>query len=248
MTTPAKENLSIQKMLTEYLRQLEDLGVKEFYWKPLDRVVKKGSVPQLKVSVKKGPPSTLSLEEKVQRLEELSRQVSVCTACGLHQSRTQTVFGKGNPAAELVLVGEAPGYDEDKQGEPFVGKAGQLLTKILAAMHLEREQVYICNVIKCRPPENRAPDIQEINTCEPFLIEQLNIIQPRVICAMGRFAAQTLLKTTTSISRLRGNWHTYQGIPLMPTFHPAYLLRNPADKALVWEDMQQIMALLEIPL
>jgi DNA polymerase len=157
------------------------------------------------------------------------------------------VFGQGNPAADLVFVGEAPGYYEDKKGEPFVGRAGDLLTKIIGAMKLTREDIYICNVIKCRPPENRDPNTEEIASCEPYLIEQLNIIQPKVICAMGRFATQTLLKNTAPVSRQRGQWKEYQGIPLMPTFHPAYLLRNPEDKRLVWKDMQEIMKLLGIP-
>jgi DNA polymerase len=150
------------------------------------------------------------------------------------------VFGEGNPGAKLVFIGEAPGRDEDLQGEPFVGQAGQLLNKIIQAIQLRREEVYIANIIKCRPPENRNPEPDEIAACEPFLIKQLQVIRPRLICALGAFAAQTLLKTEEKISSLRGNFHEYQGIPLMPTYHPAYLLRNPSRKREVWEDMKKI--------
>ncbi len=145
------------------------------------------------------------------------------------------------PQADLVFVGEAPGADEDAQGRPFVGRAGQLLTKIIEAMGLKREDVYICNILKCRPPGNRNPQPEEIAACEPFLIRQLEAIRPRVICALGTFAAHTLLKSEAPITVLRGRFHTYQGIPLMPTYHPAYLLRNPEAKKLVWEDVQMIM-------
>jgi DNA polymerase len=148
------------------------------------------------------------------------------------------VFGVGNPTAWLVFVGEAPGADEDEQGEPFVGRAGQLLTRIIEAMKLTREQVYICNIIKCRPPGNRNPEPDEIASCEPFLIAQLRAIQPKLICALGNFAAQVLLRTKEPISKLRGRFYSYQGIPLLPTYHPAYLLRNPHEKKTVWEDMK----------
>ena len=154
---------------------------------------------------------------------------------------TALVFGEGNPEADLVFVGEAPGADEDAQGRPFVGRAGQLLTKIIVAMGLKREEVYICNILKCRPPGNRNPQPEEIAACEPFLIRQLEAIRPRVICALGTFAAHTLLKSEAPISVLRGRFHSYQGIPLMPTYHPAYLLRNPGAKKQVWEDVQMIM-------
>jgi len=163
-----------------------------------------------------------------------------CRRCKLHPYRTQIVFGTGNPQAKLVFIGEAPGRDEDLQGEPFVGQAGQLLNKIIQAIQLRREEVYIANIIKCRPPENRNPEPDEIAACEPFLIKQLQVIRPRLICALGAFAAQTLLKTEERISSLRGNFHEYQGIPLMPTYHPAYLLRNPSRKRDVWEDMKKI--------
>lgn len=178
----------------------------------------------------------------VQTLEELRAEIGDCQRCKLCRGRTKLVFGVGNPQAELVFVGEGPGRDEDLKGEPFVGRAGQLLTEIITkGMKMRREDVYICNVVKCRPPENRNPEPDEIAACEPFLIKQLEIIKPKWIVALGTFAAQTLLKTKTPISRLRGNWHTYQGIKLMPTLHPAYLLRNPADKKLVWQDIQAVL-------
>src|SRR5215831_7502939 len=180
--------------------------------------------------------------QTVQTLEELRAEIGDCRRCKLCQGRTNIVFGVGNPRAELVFVGEGPGRDEDLKGEPFVGRAGQLLTEIITkGMKLRREDVYIANVVKCRPPENRNPEPDEIAACEPFLVKQLDLIKPRIIVALGTFAAQTLLKTKTPISRLRGVWHTYQGIKLMPTLHPAYLLRNPNDKRLVWQDIQAVL-------
>ena len=180
--------------------------------------------------------------QTVQTLEELRAEIGDCRRCKLCQGRTHIVFGVGNPRAELVFVGEGPGRDEDLKGEPFVGRAGQLLTEIITkGMKMRREEVYIANVVKCRPPENRNPEPDEIASCEPFLVKQLDLIKPRIIVALGTFAAQTLLKTKTPISRLRGVWHTYQGIKLMPTLHPAYLLRNPNDKRLVWQDIQAVL-------
>jgi uracil-DNA glycosylase len=174
-------------------------------------------------------------------LGELREEMGDCQRCGLGRTRQRLVFGEGSAEAGLVFVGEAPGADEDAQGRPFVGRAGQLLDRIVSAMGLKREDVYICNILKCRPPGNRNPLPEEIARCEPFLIRQLQDLRPRVICALGTFAAQTLLKTDTPISLLRGRFHLYQGIPLMPTYHPAYLLRNPGAKKLVWEDVQLIM-------
>ena len=174
-------------------------------------------------------------------LAEMEARMSGCCLCHLSEQRKNIVFGGGNPQARLVLVGEAPGREEDEQGIPFVGEAGKLLDKILLAMNLSREEVYICNVLKCRPPGNRDPQANEITACEPFLKQQLALIQPELIVTLGRFAAQELLKTTEPIGKLRGQWHEYEGIPLMPTFHPAYLLRNPSGKRAVWEDMKQVM-------
>jgi uracil-DNA glycosylase family 4 len=166
-----------------------------------------------------------------------------CKLCNL--GRSQTVFGVGNPRARLMFVGEAPGEDEDKKGEPFVGRAGQLLTKIIEAIGLSREQVYIANVIKCRPPGNRNPEPDEVATCEPFLFRQIDVIQPKVIVPLGKFAAQCLLKSMDPITKLRGRRFDYRGSVLIPTFHPAYLLRNPSAKREVWEDMKQVRAILQ---
>jgi len=168
-----------------------------------------------------------------------------CTRCKLHtMGRRQVVFGVGNPNADLMFVGEAPGADEDIQGEPFVGRAGQLLTKIIEAIGLTREDVYIANVIKCRPPQNRNPEPDEVEQCEPFLFRQIETIKPKVIVALGKFAAQSLLKTTDPITRIRGREYQYRDAILMPTYHPAYLLRNPSSKREVWEDMKRVRAIL----
>jgi uracil-DNA glycosylase len=173
-------------------------------------------------------------------------EIGDCTRCKLHRlGRKQIVFGVGNPEADLMFVGEAPGADEDVQGIPFVGRAGQLLTKIIEAIGLTRDQVYIANVIKCRPPQNRNPEPDEVDTCEPFLFRQVDVINPKVIVALGTFAARTLLRTLDPISRLRGRVYDYRGAKLIPTFHPAYLLRNPASKREVWEDMKVVRSLLQ---
>jgi uracil-DNA glycosylase family 4 len=179
-------------------------------------------------------------------LAELRAEIGDCRRCKLCSGRTHLVFGVGNPHAQLMFVGEGPGRDEDLKGEPFVGRAGQLLTEIITkGMKLRREDVYIANVIKCRPPENRNPEPDEIAACQPFLQRQIDIVHPHVLVALGTFAAQTLLGVRTPISRLRGHWHDYRGTKLMPTLHPAYLLRNPADKKLVWADIRMVMAELE---
>jgi DNA polymerase len=174
-------------------------------------------------------------------LDQVREELGDCTRCKLHTTRTQIVFGVGIPKASLVFVGEAPGADEDAQGEPFVGRAGQLLTKIIEAMGMRRQDVYICNIIKCRPPNNRTPEADEIVACQPFLLKQLQAIGPNFICALGGPATQTLLQTKEPISRLRGKFYDFHGIPLLPTFHPAFLLRNPSEKKTVWEDMKLLM-------
>jgi DNA polymerase len=180
-------------------------------------------------------------------LEHVRAELGDCRRCPLAASRKNLVFGEGNPRAQLVFVGEAPGADEDAQGRPFVGRAGQLLTRIIEAMKLRRSDVYICNILKCRPPGNRNPEAGEIGACEPFLRKQLTAIGPRVVCALGTFAAKTLLATDSPITVLRGRWHDYRGVRLMPTYHPAYLLRNPGAKKMVWEDVQMIMRELGMP-
>jgi DNA polymerase len=178
-----------------------------------------------------GSPALLAIRE----------ELGECTRCKLAPGRTKLVFGVGNPASELMFVGEGPGADEDAQGEPFVGRAGQLLTKMIEAMGYRRSDVYIANVVKCRPPGNRNPEPDEMEACEPFLRAQIRAVAPKAIVALGKIAAQTLLRDTTPISRLRGRWATYEGTRLMPTFHPAYLLRSPEEKKKAWEDLQIVM-------
>ncbi|MGD8226900.1 MAG: uracil-DNA glycosylase [Desulfobacteraceae bacterium] len=174
-------------------------------------------------------------------LEDLRKYIEDCKRCKLGDGRTNVVFGEGSPEARLVFVGEGPGREEDEAGYPFVGEAGRLLTKIIKAMGLSREEVYICNVVKCRPPKNRDPEQDEIETCLPFLKAQLDLIRPQVICTLGRIAAQALLGREFKITRERGRWHSFMNIPLMATYHPAYLLRNPSAKRQVWDDIQKIM-------
>jgi len=188
-------------------------------------------------------------DERAAALAEVRREVAACTRCEqLARTRTQTVFGEGNPHARLVFVGEAPGYEEDRQGEPFVGAAGQLLDRILQACTLRREDVYICNILRCRPPNNRNPLPAEAAACREYLDRQLAIIQPEFICCLGAVAAQNLLGTTASIGRLRGRFHDYNGIKVLCTYHPAYLLRTPTAKRRTWEDMQLLMAEMGIEL
>lgn len=178
-------------------------------------------------------------------LDALETMVAACVKCPLHETRRNTVFGEGSPTADVVFVGEAPGGEEDRTGKPFVGRAGGLLTDIIVkGMKLQREDVYICNVLKCRPPMNRDPNPAEVMHCEPYLLRQLELMRPKVICCLGRVAAQTLLRTKQSTGRLRGQWHNYHGIPLRVTYHPAYLLRSPGEKRKAWEDIQQVMKVL----
>jgi len=173
-------------------------------------------------------------------LDMLREMLRDCTRCNLHQKRNRIVFGQGNPHARLMFIGEGPGAEEDRQGLPFVGRAGQLLTRIIAAIGLKREEVYITNIVKCRPPGNRDPRPDEIITCLPFLKQQIRLIRPSILCTLGSPATKTVLQTDAPISRLRGRFHEMDGIPVMPTYHPAYLLRNPAQKRPVWEDMQKV--------
>ena len=182
-------------------------------------------------------------------LDEVQTILGPCVRCKLHKlGRKKIVFGVGPPNAEVMFVGEGPGADEDRVGEPFVGAAGQLLTKIIeGGMGFRRADVYIANIVKCRPPRNRNPEPDEVERCEPFLQAQIRVIRPKVLIALGKYAAQTLLRESTPITRLRGHWREYEGIPLMPTFHPAYLLRNPAEKRPVWEDIQNVLKFLGRP-
>ena len=242
--------------LTEHLKFAAELGVagvsRDPAWRMRTgdaRVLRqaqdeRNAEPPLALSGSKGEPMMFSASA-AEALAAVRADIGDCTRCKLHaQGRTQIVFGVGNPDAALMFVGEAPGADEDIQGFPFVGRAGQLLTKIIEAIDLKREDVYIANVIKCRPPGNRNPEPDEVATCEPFLFQQIDIIKPKVIVALGKFGAQTLLRTLDPISRLRGRVYEFRGAKLVPTFHPAYLLRNPSSKREVWEDMKLVRKLL----
>jgi len=191
--------------------------------------------------------TSLSGEGAKVRLVQLAEEVKACTKCPLHSGRTQTVFARGNPAAELCFIGEGPGADEDIQGFPFVGKAGQLLDRMIAAMGFERDDVYVCNIVKCRPPGNRKPEPDEMATCVPYLREQLELVAPKVIVALGATAVEGLIGMSGGITRIRGQWKLYRTIPVMPTFHPAYLLRNPASKREVWADLQAVLKQLGRP-
>jgi DNA polymerase len=195
------------------------------------------------IPVGKSAPSGGTSNQK--KLDDLRELIGDCKRCRLNEGRTNLVFGVGNPNADLVFVGEGPGRDEDRKGEPFVGRAGQLLNRIIEAMGYNRSDVYIANIVKCRPPQNRNPAPDEAETCIPFLIGQIEIIQPKVIVCLGSVAVQFLLQTDQKISRLRGNLHEWNGIPVMPTYHPAFLLRNPNMKKPVWEDMQKVMEMLK---
>ncbi len=191
-------------------------------------------------------PSLFESIEKIagDSLLKTREDLGECTRCKLHGTRHKIVFGDGNPKAELVFVGEGPGADEDAQGLPFVGRAGKLLTQMIEAMGLQRKDVYICNVVKCRPPENRQPEEDEVRTCSPFLMRQIDAIAPRVIVCLGAVAAKTLLQTNRGISQFRGEWLEFRGRKLLATYHPAYLLRNPPAKSEVWKDLQKVMAVL----
>lgn len=184
-------------------------------------------------------------EPSAELWQTLEQTVKVCTLCELHQTRTQTVFGVGNQNAELLVIGEAPGHDEDLQGEPFVGRAGQLLTAMLLAIGLQRDDVYIANILKCRPPDNRDPEASEIESCSNYLRRQIELIQPKAIFAVGRVAAQALLNSTETVGALRGKQHSYDGVPVIASYHPAYLLRKPTEKRKAWQDLQLLKRLLD---
>ncbi|MBI5893542.1 MAG: uracil-DNA glycosylase [Deltaproteobacteria bacterium] len=221
----------IIKQTKEYLRYLNDIGVKEIPYE-------KSKVKSQKSKVKDEETNNIK-----PTLESIKEELGDCKRCKLHKTRTNIVFGVGNPNAKLMFVGEGPGEDEDLQAEPFVGRAGQLLTKIIEAMGLKRSDVYIANVVKCRPPENRNPEPDEISECRPFLEKQIDAIKPEIIVVLGNHAAQTLLNTASGITKIRGQFFYYKdNIKVMPTFHPSYLLRNESKKKEVWEDMQKVMA------
>ncbi|MBI4161782.1 MAG: uracil-DNA glycosylase [Acidobacteria bacterium] len=217
------DRAAILARVAAHLAYLRDLGIREL------------RVPARARAVPAEPAGAAGLDR-------IRADLGDCQRCPLHRGRTRLVYGEGNPDADLVFVGEGPGRDEDLQGRPFVGRAGQLLTQILRAMGLERDQVYIANVVKCRPPDNRLPHPEEVETCTPFLWRQLRALRPKVVVTLGGVAAQTLLETQTPITRLRGRFLEHRGFLVLPTFHPAYLLRNPEKKREVWKDMQEVMA------
>ena len=222
--------------LADQLQFFRDIGVDSpSLWK--DQTVNPVVFPQIAISNEPTPASN-----DMVTLDSIRAELGDCHRCKLAPKRTNIVFGSGNPSAELVFVGEAPGFDEDQQGLPFVGRAGQLLTKIIESINLKREDVYICNVLKCRPPENRNPEPDEVAACNPFMKKQLTAIRPKIVCCLGTFAAQTVLQTAAPISKLRGKFYDMDGIRVIATFHPAYLLRSPDKKREVWEDMKQIRA------
>lgn len=222
--------------LKNYLEDLRDSGVDELPYG--------AAAPTIAIqSVYAAAPLAKSIVT-AETLEDIRTDLGECRRCPLCETRKNIVFGVGSQNAKVLFVGEAPGRDEDLQGEPFVGEAGQLLTKMILAMGYERSEVYICNLLKCRPPDNRNPAPAEITQCSPFLLRQVKTVSPKAIVALGTFASQTLLGSNEPISRLRGRFHDYHGIPLMPTFHPAFLLRSPEKKREVWADLQQVMKLL----
>lgn len=247
MTAPSE-------LLRRYLRQRAELGETELILDRLDpqelRALLTASAappaPALRPATVAVPVTVAAPARSlaaVGGLDSLREEALACHACGLCEGRTSVVFGEGNPAAELLVVGEAPGAEEDRTGRPFVGRAGRLLDLLLGSVGYAREDVYICNVLKCRPPANRNPQPEEVEACSPFLRRQVELVQPRAIAAFGTFAAQTLLASSTPIGRLRGEVHDFQGVPLVATYHPAALLRNPSWLRLVWEDLQRLRSL-----
>jgi uracil-DNA glycosylase len=235
---------TMREELAEHLRFFGELGVEGFRKDPVWGSRTDGSRTDAVRAEGRGHRAEGG-SDTASQLIEIREDIGDCTRCKLcNLGRKQIVFGVGNPNADLMFVGEAPGRDEDIQGIPFVGRAGQKLTQIIEAIGLKREDVYIANVIKCRPPDNRNPEPDEVESCEPFLFRQVDTIKPKVIVALGTFAAKSLLKTTDSISRLRGRVYDYRGAKLVPTFHPAFLLRNPSCRREVWEDMKKVRALL----
>jgi uracil-DNA glycosylase family 4 len=271
----AKLSPELKRALANRIRYYQDLGIFDFYRRedallpariegsalgeeafvqsehtePMTRAksaaVARSTQPVLSISSQ----SAVGIQDPVQALRAIREDIGDCTRCKLHQQgRKQIVFGVGNPSADLMFIGEAPGADEDMQGQPFVGRAGQLLTNMIKAMGLAREDVYIANIIKCRPPGNRTPERDECETCSPFLVRQIGVVKPRVIVALGAVAAKTLLAVSSPMTQLRGCWFNFKGTKLAVTYHPAFLLRDPRQKKETWKDLQMVMRELGLPL
>jgi uracil-DNA glycosylase len=253
---PEVSDPQLYKALADRIRYYHDLGIPDFYRRAVQMsavAVSQSEVPEV---MEPSPPMprtaviapTASPTDRVSALRLIREEIGDCTRCRLHkQGRRQIVFGVGNPNAELMFIGEAPGADEDEKGEPFVGRAGQLLTNMIKAMGLRREDVYIANIIKCRPPGNRTPERDECETCSPFLMQQIQVIAPKAIVALGSVAAKTLLAVNAPMSELRGHWYDFRGTKLAVTYHPAFLLRDPRQKKEAWKDLQMVMEDLGLP-
>ncbi|MDD2850767.1 MAG: uracil-DNA glycosylase [Desulfuromonadaceae bacterium] len=239
--------------LTAYLQDLQESGVDGIPLELMKPVISDTTPYAESAQKASGPSATTGQDippELHETVEQIRKSIGACQRCKLGATRKNLVFGTGNPKARLLFVGEGPGADEDAQGEPFVGDAGKILNRVIAAMELKREEVYICNVVKCRPPQNRPPESDEVSTCSPFLLRQIASVKPEVIVALGTSAAQALLQTKTPISKLRSKFHDFHGIPLMPTYHPSYLLRSGGNSDSfwsVWDDMTQVLQLLKLP-
>jgi len=234
MENPEQELTSLVRALREYFQAMQVSGIS---WFPAIPISNSPSVIPPDTAL----PTASQTDRSAHGLLELGHSLENCTRCRLANGRKTVVFGDGDPHAEIMFVGEGPGHEEDLQGLPFVGPAGQLLTRMIEAMGLTRQSVYICNIVKCRPPQNRDPSPDEIASCEEFIKQQIQLISPRIIITLGNVAAKTLLQTTLGITRLRGNFHAYDSIPVMPTFHPSYLLRNPESKRAAWNDLKMVM-------
>ena len=252
-------DLALRRALADRVRYYNDLGIYDFYRRPVTAEISEGATDR----VARAPSPAIAVEEEdlskprvqftvadpAQALRLIREDLGDCTRCRLHQQgRKQIVFGVGNPNADLMFIGEAPGADEDQQGEPFVGRAGQLLNNMIKAMGLRREEVYIANIIKCRPPGNRTPERDECDTCSPFLMRQIEAIRPKALVALGAVAAKTLLAINAPMSELRGRWYDFRGTKLAVTYHPAFLLRDPRQKKETWKDLQMVMKEMGLPL
>jgi uracil-DNA glycosylase family 4 len=240
-------NPAIQQQLAARVNYYREIGIYDFYRRQVDESLELEALTAPETMPVQQPPESQSpeplpiIQDKPAALKGIRADIGDCTRCRLHKGRTNLVFGVGNPNTELMFVGEGPGADEDAQGEPFVGRAGQLLNNMISAMGLKREDVYIANVVKCRPPGNRTPEKDECDICSPFLLRQIEVIQPKVVVALGAVAAKNLLAVNDSMANLRGRWYDFRGARLAVTYHPAYLLRDPRQKKEAWKDLQMVM-------